>query len=278
MLRGVVEALNWVPEEDPENYDPRAVLVARIGTLIEDKSEEAFDIILANAATLVGITGRGAGGVAGVVLGMWNRAMEVVLFLGNVVLFTFVTVYLLRDYKAVIAGIRGLIPERHRDYISEIFRRIDRQLQAFFRGQLIVCVCLAVLYSIGLTLSGTPFALTLGIFGGIVSFVPFLGLILTIGPAVLLTLLQHGLDGHVVGVLATFIFAQALEGNFLTPKIVGSQVGLGPVWVILAVMVFGTTLGFKGLLIAVPLAATCKVLVVEALAYYKRSSFFTASS
>ena len=92
----------------------------------------------------------------------------------------------------------------------------------------------------------------------------------------LLTLIAHGLDWHVLVVLITFGGAQALEGNYLTPKIVGSKVGLGPVWVILSVMTFGTVLGFKGLLVAVPLAATLKVLVVEAVGYYKGTSFFTA--
>ena len=154
--------------------------------------------------------------------------------------------------------------------------QIDRQLKAFFRGQLIVCACLGTIYVIGLYVAGTPFALPLGVFGGIVSFVPFLGIALTLGPAVLLTLIAHGLDWHVLVVLITFGGAQALEGNYLTPKIVGSKVGLGPVWVILSVMTFGTVLGFKGLLVAVPLAATLKVLVVEAVGYYKGTSFFTA--
>ena len=97
---------------------------------------------------------------------------------------------------------------------------------------------------------------------------------LTAGPALLLAWLQHGFDWHLIGALATFIIAQSIEGTILTPKIVGDKVGLNPVWVILAIMVFGNALGFLGLLLAVPVAAALKVLVLEALARYKASPVF----
>jgi predicted PurR-regulated permease PerM len=112
------------------------------------------------------------------------------------------------------------------------------------------------------------------LFGGIASFVPYMGIALTIGPALGLTLLQHGVDWHLPAVVVAFWVAQAIEGSILTPKIIGEQVGLSPVWVILAIMVFGTTLGFLGLLLAVPIAAALKVLVDEAVAYYKGSPLF----
>jgi len=96
--------------------------------------------------------------------------------------------------------------------------------------------------------------------------------------ALILTVLQHGMDGHVVAVLATFAIAQAIEGSLLTPKIVGDQVGLNPVWAILAILVFSSAMGFLGLLLAVPIAAALKVLAVEAVAYYKRSPLFEAGA
>jgi len=97
---------------------------------------------------------------------------------------------------------------------------------------------------------------------------------LTIGPSLLLALLRFGLDWHVFGVVCTFVAAQLIEGGLLTPKIVGDKVGLNPVWVILSILVFSSWLGFIGLLLAVPIAATLKVFVVEAVAYYKRSPVF----
>ncbi|MCC6144877.1 MAG: AI-2E family transporter, partial [Candidatus Hydrogenedentes bacterium] len=144
----------------------------------------------------------------------------------------------------------------------------------FLRGQGIVCLGLGVMYLVGFLISGVPFAVPLAIFGGVASFVPYLGFILTVGPALFLTLLEYGFDWHLLGVVGTFVVAQAIEGNLLTPKVMGAQVGLGPVWVILAIMVFSGALGFLGLLLAVPTAAVLKVLVVEAVRCYKESSLY----
>jgi predicted PurR-regulated permease PerM len=133
------------------------------------------------------------------------------------------------------------------------------------------------MYALGFWISGTPLALMIGAFGLVASFVPYLGVVLTSILAISLTLLAWGIDVHLIGVLITIGLAQFLEGNVLTPKIVGDQVGLNPVWVILAVLVFGNFLGFLGLLIAVPTAAALKVLVVEAVAYYKNSKVYRGS-
>ena len=198
------------------------------------------------------------------------------LFIGNFVLFAFVAIYLLKDYDHIVAACDDLVPHRYRKKTRRIMSSIDRQLRSFLRGQVTVCCCLGVMYAIGFLIAGAPFALLLALLGALGSFVPYLGLILTIGPAVILTMLHYGpVNWHVGAVLATFAIAQFLEGNFLTPRIVGSQVGLGPVWVILAIMVFGSTLGFAGLLLAVPIAAVLKVLLNEAMQNYRTSDFFS---
>lgn len=198
------------------------------------------------------------------------------LFIGNFVLFAFVAIYLLKDYDHIVAACDDLVPHRYRKRTRRIMSSIDRQLRSFLRGQVTVCCCLGAMYAIGFLIAGAPFALLLALLGALGSFVPYLGLILTIGPAVILTMLHYGpVNWHVGAVLATFVISQFLEGNFLTPRIVGSQVGLGPVWVILAIMVFGSTLGFAGLLLAVPIAAVLKVLLGEAMHNYRTSDFFS---
>ena len=130
----------------------------------------------------------------------------------------------------------------------------------------------------GYTICDVPFALLIALFGTIASLVPYLGVAMTVIPALVMVFLRHGLDWHIVGVLITFALAQGLEGNVLTPKIVGDKVGLHPVWVILAILVFGSALGFLGVLIAVPLAASLKVLVLEGVQYYKKSPLFEGAS
>ena len=221
--------------------------------------------------------GQWAGATAAQILSSVGRgAIDLLVFIGNVAVFAVVTVYLLRDFDGIVASVRDLIPPRQRPRVTALVVRIDEQIHGFLRGQILVCACLAVMYTTGLLISGVPFAVPIGLIGGAASFVPYLGFALTSIPSLVLVLLQHGLDWHVIGVIATFGFAQAVEGTILTPKIVGDKVGLGPVWVILAIMIFSSLLGFLGLLLAVPMAAVLKILVLEALASYRSSSLFTS--
>lgn len=269
-LEKVVEVLGWAPEQGG-SFSAREVLAQRLGELVRDKARDLGQTF----ARDIGAIGKVAGSsVAEVFRSVGNSITGVVLFFGNFALFGFVAVYLLKDYDHIIAGIDDLIPPRYREKTRDISRRIDRQLRAYLRGQVMVCACLGVMYAIGLKIAGVPFAIPLAMFGAVASLVPYLGAALTIGPATILCLLKYSLDWHIVVTLATFVVAQTLEGNFLTPKIVGSQVGLGPVWVILAIMVFSSTFGFVGLLLAVPMAAVLKVLVGEGVELYKRSSFY----
>ena len=272
VAQGVAEVANTLPED---TFYARAELARRIGEWI---SANAVNILRTHSGALAGFGKLAGSSAVGVFATVGNWILGLILLVGNFVLFAFVTIYLLKDYDDIVASAQQLVPERHRGKMREISAKIDQQLKAFMRGQFVVCCCLAAMYVVGLTVAGVPLAAALGIFGGLASFVPYLGIALTIGPAVLLALLKHGADWHLVVTVLTFVIAQAIEGNLLTPKIVGSQVGLGPVWVILAIMVFGSTMGFLGLLLAVPIAATLKVLVLELLALYRGSAFFTGKA
>jgi len=257
--------------QPPEEFRARV----EIAEYVKDFVQRDAGALLKEYGRDIASIGQAAGAsAAGFFRNVANTVMAFVLFIGNFALYGFVAVYLLNDYDHIVRVARDLIPTKARPKAVQIFRDIDTNLKAFMRGQFVVVAFLGVIYMIGLSLSGTPFALTLSLFGAIANFIPYLGLILTIGPAVLLTLLAHGVDWHVLAVLATFAIAQGLEGNVVTPKIIGSQVGLSPVWVILAIMVFSSTLGFTGLLLAVPLAAVLKVLVVELIQWYKSTPLF----
>lgn len=251
----------------------RARLLQQIGELVR---KNATTFVATNIREILGAGQTVGSTAAGVIGSLVSFLIGSAVFAGNLALFLFVTIYLLNDYDRIVAACDSLVPPRKRPEVRRVMGKIDQQLRAFFRGQGMVCMCLGTMYGIGFLAFGVPFAVPLAIFGGIASFVPYLGLALTIGPAVVLTLLVNGIDWHVLGVLGTFGLAQFLEGNFITPAIVGKQVGLGPVWVILAVMVFGSTLGFTGLLIAVPVAAVLKVVIEELLEYYRASALFGA--
>lgn len=269
-LDALVQQLGWAPPGQTD-FNAPAILGQKIGELIK---QNAGDFLRAHAQDIAGLGQRAGASAAAVFASLANGFLGVVLFVGNFAVFAFVAVYLLKDYDRIVESIHGLLPPKHRGRITDIMIRIDMQLRAYLRGQISVCCCFAIMYATGFALSGVPFAIPLGLFGGLASFVPYMGLALTALPAALLVLLEHGVDGHIVGLILTFVIAQAMEGYVLTPRLVGSQVGLSPVWVVLAIMVFSTALGFVGLLLAVPMAAVLKVLIGEALAYYKKSALF----
>lgn len=266
----IVDTMGWREGHPPEE-NAVDIIAAEVGQWIQ---LNAVDFLRKHGTMLFGATTDAGQSVAGIVTRVGDWFMGLLLFLGNFVLFVFVTIYLLKDYDVIIETMNGLIPPRFRAKIGTIMMRIDHQLRSFLRGQFMVVTCLGIMYAIGFVIADVLFAIPLALFGAIASFVPYLGAVLTIGPACLLTLFEHGFDWHILAVIATFAVAQFMEGNILTPRIVGSQVGLGPVWVILAILVFSASFGFIGLLIAVPLAAALKVLVMEALVFYKTSTFF----
>ena len=206
---------------------------------------------------------------------MWDQGMAL-LGLGSLLLVTpIVSIYLLLDWNKLVERVDSLIPPHHRNEVRAVFLQIDQTLAGFVRGQGTVCLLLAAFYAIGLSLVGLKFGLLVGLAAGLISFVPYLGAIIGGVAAGLLAVLQFWPDYTAVAlVLAVFALGQFLEGNFLTPKLIGDRVRLHPVWVIFALFAFGYLFGFVGVLLAVPVAAALGVLARHALAYYEQSEVF----
>ena len=173
----------------------------------------------------------------------------------NLFLIPILTFYLLRDWDLLVARIGALIPADKRPIVSDLARQTDETLGAFLRGQLLVMLGLAAIYTIGLSLIGLQVALAIGVVAGIVSFVPYLGLVFGIGLAGLTALNSPDSGIMLLLVVVVFSVAQFIEGSVLTPKLVGDRIGLHPVLVIFAVMAFGQLFGFFGVLLALPAAA-----------------------
>ncbi len=171
------------------------------------------------------------------------------------------TFYLLRDWDFIVTHIRAVIPDSQRDTVVKLAQETDDVLGAFLRGQLLVMIALAIIYSVGLSLVGIKFAIAIGVVSGLVSFVPYLGFVFGIGLASLTVALEPEPLWLFLGVVATFTVAQVLEGTVLTPKLVGDQIGLHPVLVIFAIAAGGQLFGFFGILLALPAAAVLSVLV-----------------
>jgi predicted PurR-regulated permease PerM len=182
--------------------------------------------------------------------------------------------YLLADFDEILRRSADWIPPRHRAYVVEKGRVANRLISGFLRGQLTVAAVLGVLYAFGFSLIGVDLAVGVGLLGGILSLIPYLGGAVAVVTASLLCVLEFGLGWHLAAVLGWYALVQTFEGFLLTPRIVGESVGLHPGVVIVALLIGGDLFGFLGLLVAVPLAAVVKVFVDEGLDLYRSSSFF----
>lgn len=207
-----------------------------------------------------------SGDILETVVASVGSAVNVVLLL---VIVPVVAVYLLLDWDHMIARINELLPRDHAPTIRRLASDIDAVLASFVRGMGSVCLILGTYYAVALMIVGLQFGLIVGFIAGLVTFIPYLGALIGGTLAIGLALFQFWGDWPSIGLVAgIFAIGQVVEGNFLTPKLVGSSVGLHPVWLLLALSVFGSLFGFVGMLIAVPVAASLGVLARFATSQY----------
>lgn len=185
--------------------------------------------------------------------------LAIVGFFVNLVLVPVVLFYFLRDWNGIIAGIDRMVPRRWHQQVNVLAGEIDAVLGQFMRGQLLVMLGMALFYTVGLWLAGLDYALSVGMIAGLVTFVPYLGVIIGLVLATLTGLLQFQDPTQLVWVWAVFIAANLLEGYLLVPWLVGDRIGLHPVAVIFALLAFGTLFGFFGVLLALPVSAALLV-------------------
>ena len=217
-------------------------------------------------------------GAAFKVMDMISRGgSAVVTLLTNLILIPVVTFYLLRDWDGLVKGIRDLLPRSLEDEVSRTAAEVDKVLGAFFRGQLMVMLALGVIYAIGLSLIGIEFAILIGLGAGLLSIVPYLGSIVGLLVAAGAALFQFQDAFHLLLVFLVFGVGQTAEGMYLTPKLVGDQIGLHPVTVIFAVLAGGQLFGFLGILLALPVAAALNVLVRHMHQKYRDSDLYKTS-
>jgi predicted PurR-regulated permease PerM len=219
---------------------------------------------------------REAGGIlAGVWTSVSGSGLALLGWLANLVLVPVLTFYLLRDWDHLVAGVHVLLPRRSEATWARLARESDEVLGAFLRGQVLVMGALGVIYTTGLWLVGLDFALLIGMVAGLVSFVPYLGLIVGILIAGIASILQVKGLGDLPWVILVFVVGQMLEGTLLTPHLVGERIGLHPVAVIFAVLAGGQLYGFFGVLLALPVAAVVMVLLRHLLQTYQASTLYS---
>lgn len=217
-----------------------------------------------------------AGGIAGALA---QRGVAIINLLGLLFITPVVTFYLLRDWEKVLAAIDSTLPLAHADTIRKLTQESNAAIAGYVRGQALVCLALGSFYGVGLTLVGLQFGLVIGLIAGAISFIPFVGTFVGAVMALGMALAQFPPDWiGVAKVAAVFVVGQMLEGNFLSPKLVGDRVGLHPVWIMFALLAGGSLFGFTGVLIAVPVAAILGVVVRHFIARYRESDLYRGSA
>jgi predicted PurR-regulated permease PerM len=221
------------------------------------------------------IAGKAAGWTATLLASIWSGGMALVNILSLLVVTPIVAFYLLADWDRLVAKVDSWLPRDHAAEIRTIFSDIDAALAGFIRGQGTVCLLLGMFYALALTIAGLKFGLVIGLAAGLMSFIPFVGALVGGLMAIGVGLVQFWPDfTSILIIIGIFAAGQFLEGNFLSPKLVGSSIGLHPVWLMFALFAFGYVFGFVGLLLAVPMAAAAGVLVRFALNQYLASKLY----
>jgi predicted PurR-regulated permease PerM len=252
-LRALVEA--WARDQLGTHYpDFEAGL---------DRSSQALADNMANLA----------GFVAG---SLWSQGRALFDFLSLLLVTPLVVFYVLIDWHPMLAKLDSWLPRAHAPTIRHLAAEVNDAVSAFIRGQGTVCFILAIYYALALGTMGLRYGLLVGLATGLMSFVPFVGWALGFITATIIAVVQFWPDAvPILTVVAIFAFAQVLDAGFLSPNIVGSKIGLHPVWLIFSLFVFSYLFGFVGVLVAVPIAAAIGVLVRFALNIYLASPVYS---
>ena len=231
-----------------------------------------------DVAKLRDALGTAVGSIAGWLARFLQGVLSSGLALANLLSLVFITpvvaFFLLRDWRRIIAGVDHGLPRQHLETIREQARLVDATLSGFLRGQLLVCLGVGIYYAAALSVIRLEFGLIIGVLAGILTFIPYVGFATGFVLAMSLALIQFGSFAGLLSVVIVFAIGQVLESNVLAPKLVGERVHLHPVWVIFALLAFGSVFGFLGVLLALPAASVIGVLVRFMLARYLASPLY----
>ncbi|AZO25373.1 MULTISPECIES: AI-2E family transporter [unclassified Mesorhizobium] len=206
---------------------------------------------------------------------IWSSGVALVSVVSLFVVTPVVAFYMLLDWDRMVAVVDGWVPRDYVETVRALARDINTATAGFVRGQGTLCLVLGAMYATGLTFTGLNFAILIGFFSGLISFIPYVGSLTGLVLAVGVAFVQFWPNWEMVLLVAcVFFVGQFIEGNILQPRLVGKSVGLHPVWLMFALFAFGALFGFVGLLIAVPASAAIAVLVRFAISRYLESPLY----
>ena len=246
--------LNRVQEEvDGGNLDQR------IQDAVQSNLSNAFDF----STSLLG--------------GLLSGGRALVNFLSLLFITPLVAFFMMREWPEVTKKVDDLIPRHNHDEIKDLLGKIDTKIAGFIRGQLLVALSLGLIYALALSIAGLEYGILVGLMAGLLSIIPLFGSIVGLAASVILAWLQTG-ELVFVGIIASiFIVGQVLEGNVISPKLLGGSVGLHPLWILFSIMAGASLFGIVGMMISVPVAATVGVLLQFGIDQYQDSSYYKSS-
>lgn len=267
----LVELINTLPAlsaELEQNYRPS--IESYIGQLAPtqiDSVRETFDKFSASALDYVGEIGAG----------IFSSGFAILNLLSLFLITPVVMFYLLRDWNVIMQELDELLPLKHAETIRTQMRAIDTTMAGFIRGQLNVCLILATFYAVGLSITGLHFGMAIGIITGLLVIFPYVGFMLGLVIGMAVAFFQFDTAFQIGMVLSVFVVGCALEGAFITPKLVGEKVGLHPLWIIFGMLAGAALFGFVGVLIAVPTTAVIGVLIRFWVGRYLASRYYSGT-
>ncbi|MCA1953082.1 MAG: AI-2E family transporter [Hyphomicrobiales bacterium] len=256
--------------------------IARLQRLLAEQGGPLFERfggaerLQSMQASLAASVGDAAKWLAGLLTSLLTGGQAILGLLSLLVLTPVIAFYMILDWDRMVATVDSWLPRQHRAVIRELVGEMDQSVAGFLRGQATICVLLGLFYAVGLSLVGLHFGFLIGIIAGLINFIPYVGsltgLVLSVGVAFGQFWPEWSM---IVVVAAIFAAGQFIEGNVLQPKLLGKAVGLHPVWLMFALLAFGSLFGFVGVMLAVPLAAVIGVLVRFALRQYLASRLYS---
>jgi predicted PurR-regulated permease PerM len=252
--------------------------IETIGPWLQERGIEVpatgADAVKALEDQLANVTPVLLGSVQSIATSFLGSTASIVAALAAITLFPVLTAYLLLDFDRITAAVSELIPPRYREATLEILNEVDEVLGLFVRGQLLVMAALGALLAVGYAAVGVTLAVPIGIIGGLLSFIPYVGGAVALGLGLLMSLLHYDGMGQLIGVVAVYTAVQLLEGFVITPYIVGDKLGMSALVVLFALMIGGELFGFLGVMLALPVAAIIKVFVTRGLVRYRASAIY----
>ncbi len=243
------------------------LLVKKLGSIDPDAANQLSDAAKSTLNSMFSL-------LNGVANRLWGYTIATINLFTVIALVPIILYYFMRDWSQIVEAINSLMPEHGKSKIREIFTSINDLMSGYIRGQLNICLILCIYYTIGLSLIGLDLALLLGSMSGFFIIIPFIGSIISMALAALSCYITFGLGSELAYLALLYVIGHTIEGYILVPKIIGNKIGLHPVWIIFTVFAAGSVFGFLGVFFAIPIAGIIKVLVINILDYYKRTSLY----